>query len=78
MTHLPEGDWLTLTEAAKLIGRSQARLSQLVKAGQIEHHRIGRQIMILKHVALAFRDAPRKHGRPRKEEPPAPPKKKRK
>jgi excisionase family DNA binding protein len=66
MVQLAGGDWLTLTEAAKLIGLTLGRLSQIAKADGIPHVRIGRQVMILKADAIAFKKLHRPHGRPKK------------
>lgn len=69
MTPLPAGNgetWLTLTEAAGVIGISPARLSLIVKAGRIAHTRNGRSVHILKTAALAYKKLPRKPGRPKK------------
>lgn len=59
-------DWLTAAEAATLMGLSRARLSQLLKADRIPRTPVGRQIMIRKADALAFKKQKRPAGRPKK------------
>lgn len=64
MTQISGGDWLILKEAAAVIGVSAARLSVVVKAGRIPHKRMGRQVIITRADAEAYRASPRKPGRP--------------
>lgn len=64
MTQISGGDWLILKEAAAVIGISAARLSVVAKAGRIPHKRMGRQVIISRADAEAYRDSPRKPGRP--------------
>jgi excisionase family DNA binding protein len=66
MTHISVGDWLTLTESAKLIGITKGRLSQVVASEGIPFVRIGRQVMILNSDAAAFKRTKRAPGRPKK------------
>jgi len=55
-----------MTEAAAIIGVTIGRLSQIVAAGGIAFIRVGRQVMIRKDVAEAFREQDRPRGRPKK------------
>lgn len=66
MTKLPGGNWLTLTEAAALIGLSVARLSVLASEGRIATKRIGRSVLIEEKEARRFKKAQRPSGRPKK------------
>lgn len=41
-----EADWITITEAAKLFGRTRAAIEQHIKSGRIESKRIGDKQLI--------------------------------
>lgn len=67
MTKLSAGDWLTLTEAAVLIGITKPTLSVAVQKGLLPAMRVGRQVMILKADAENYKKNRRKPGRPKNE-----------
>ena len=62
---LPLADWLTLSEAADVIGITKGRLSIIAKAGKIPSTRLGRQVLILRSDAVTFKKKERKAGRPK-------------
>ena len=66
MVQLGGEDWLTMSEAAALIGLSVPRVSILVRDGRIPHTPVGRQLMIRKSDAAAFKKQKRAPGRPKK------------
>ena len=41
-----ETDWITITEAAKLFGRTRAAIEQHIKSGRVESKRIGDKQLI--------------------------------
>ena len=44
-----EADWVTITEAAKLFGRTRAAIEQHIKSGRVESKRIGDKQLIHVH-----------------------------
>lgn len=59
-------DMLTTTQAAKIIGCTDSRVRQLVRAGLIPHVKVGpRAVLISQQEAEKMRDKPHTTGRPR-------------
>lgn len=74
MVDVPAGDWITLAEAAALLGLTKRRVQVFVKAGRLPATRVGIQFLVRRADVLAF--APGKPGRPPKTTPapdPSPP-----
>lgn len=63
--------WITVTEAAALIGVTDAYVSRLINAGKICAERFhGRAWLVDRKSAESYRDNPPAMGRPRKESKP--------
>ncbi len=78
MVDVPAGDWITIREAAELIGLTKRRVQVLVKAGRIPARKVGFQFLLPRTAVDAFASVPRDPGRPPKPLPPVQPKPRRK
>jgi excisionase family DNA binding protein len=66
--HVDMDGYISATEAAKLIGCVDSRVRQLLRAKKLVGERVGRDWLVLKTSAEAYRDAGHKPGRPPKGE----------
>jgi excisionase family DNA binding protein len=66
MVQMPAGDWLSVDEAAKLLGVSRRRVQALAKRGTLESTMWLGRYLIDRASARAFKAGPRKPGRPPK------------
>ncbi len=67
MPTLPAGDWITVSDAAAILGVTKNRALVFVKRGQLPAKRTsGRYFLILRSDVEAFARIPRTVGRPRK------------
>lgn len=56
--------WFTLTEAAAFLGVTKGRVAALVRDGRFKSERVGRSVFVLRSQVEAYRQSPRKPGRP--------------
>jgi excisionase family DNA binding protein len=64
MTKINLPDWMPMADAAKLLGVSKVQVSRLVKSNRIVSQRIGVMVLVSRESVEAYRDSPRKPGRP--------------
>lgn len=64
MTKLNLPDWMPMADAAKLLGVSKVQVSRLVKSNRIVSQRMGVMVLVSRESVEAYRDSPRKPGRP--------------
>lgn len=60
------GEMVDIKEAAKIVGVSGARMRQLAIAGSIRAKKFGNAWAFDEDDVVAYRDSPRKVGRPKK------------
>ena len=58
-------DYLTIQDAARLMGLNPAYVRRLCREGKLAHTRVGQVILVLKRSANAFRPDPLGRGRPK-------------
>lgn len=58
------GDWLTVAEAAPLLGITPNRVYVLIREGRLKSTKLGRDHLLLRSDVEAFAKKPRTPGRP--------------
>jgi excisionase family DNA binding protein len=70
MVDIPAGDWITVAEAAGILGRTPRLVQALIKDGKLPARRVGRAYLLLRPDVERFSAKPRpagwKKGVPRK------------
>lgn len=74
MVDIPAGDWLTVAEAAAMLGVTPRRVQSLIKDNRVPARRVGRVYLLLRADVDEFARIPRPQGW--KKGVPRPPKKK--
>ena len=70
MVQLPGADWITVKDAAALLGVSERRVQTLIKKGRLNATRIGERVLMLRSdEVVSFSKIDRPTGRPPKVKP---------
>lgn len=67
MVDVPAGDWITVAEAAALIGVTKRRVQVIIKEGRIPARQVGNMLLVRREDAKGFKA--NKPGRPKKDSP---------
>lgn len=63
---MPKGNWVSVTDAAELLGLSRRRVHDIIRDGRLKPTRVGSVYLLLRSDVEKFAKKPRKSGRPRK------------
>ena len=66
MVKMPTGDWISVTDAAEILGLTRRRVHDIIKDGRLKPTRVGSVYLLLRADVVAFGKAPRSPGRPKK------------
>ena len=67
MVKIQPGDWLPVSECAKLLHLTIGRVHAIIKDGRLKPTRVGNQYLLLRADVMAFKKLPRVPGRPKAE-----------
>lgn len=62
MGQLPAGDWLSVTEAAELLGLTRRRVHDFIKDGRLPHKPAGNSFLVLRADVMKLKATPRPPG----------------
>ena len=68
MVTLPDGDWLTVKEAANALDVSIRRVQALIAAQKLTAQKLLGRYVVSKTSVVAYKRSPRKAGRPKKDD----------
>ncbi len=66
MVKMPTGDWISVTDAAAILGLSRRRVHDIIKDGRLSPTKVGSVYLLLRSDVVAFAKLPRAPGRPAK------------
>jgi excisionase family DNA binding protein len=66
MVKMPNGDWISVTDAAEILGLGRRRVHAIIEDGRLKPTKVGSVYLLLRSDVIAFAKKPRAPGRPKK------------